>query len=34
MVALKSKIEQVADRLSAAYVGNLLKGGGALDSKL
>jgi len=30
---LTMKIEQVADRLSAAYVGNLLKGGGALDAK-
>ena len=30
---LAMKIEQVADRLSAAYVGNLLKGGGALDAK-
>ena len=30
---LAMKIEQIADRLSAAYVGNLLKGGGALDAK-
>ena len=30
---LAMKIEQIADTLSAAYVGNLLKGGGALDAK-
>jgi dynein heavy chain len=30
---LAMKIELIADRLSPAYVGNLLKGGGALDIK-
>ena len=30
---LAMKIEQVSGRLSASYVGNLLKGGGALDAK-
>ena len=31
---LAMKIEQDAGKLSAAYVGNLLKGGGALDAKI
>jgi len=30
---LAMKIQQVADRLSAAYVASLLRGGGALDAK-
>ena len=30
---LAMKIESVADRLSASYIGCLLKGGGALDPK-
>jgi dynein heavy chain len=33
VLMLAMKIESVADRLSAAYIGCLLKGGGALDPK-
>ena len=33
VLMLAMKIESVADRLSAAYIGCLLKGGGALDAK-
>ena len=33
VLMLAMKIESVADRLSANYIGNLLKGGGALDAK-
>ena len=33
VLMLAMKIESVADRLSASYIGCLLKGGGALDAK-